>query len=166
MEKGIVKWFNEEKGYGFIQSPSHGDIFFHCSSLNDDEAPGKGDTVSFDIANGKQGKLKAVNVSVVERIPRVAGKPYYGKPRYVEKKHTKIGLPAILGTMVVGGEAGAIIGELVGKVFGYGSETHTTRTEITSECIKCGGIGQVTNEVNGFRGFQCKSCGNFWKERI
>ncbi len=63
MNNGTVKFFNETKGFGFI-SPEDGskDLFVHVSGLNDDIR--EGDTVSYDVEEGKKGP-NAVNVSVV-----------------------------------------------------------------------------------------------------
>ena len=66
MANGIVKWFNDRKGYGFIEQEDGSDVFVHHSGIN---AVGfkslyEGDQVTFDIAQGKKG-LAAVNVSVV-----------------------------------------------------------------------------------------------------
>lgn len=62
MANGTVKFFNEEKGYGFI-TPEDGskDVFVHSSGLNDTIK--EGDNVSFDVEEGQRG-LNAVNVTV------------------------------------------------------------------------------------------------------
>ncbi|GGH39903.1 cold-shock protein [Dyadobacter endophyticus] len=63
MAEGTVKFFNESKGYGFIQ-PSSGekDIFVHVSGLQDDIR--ENDKVSYEVENGKKG-LNAINVRVI-----------------------------------------------------------------------------------------------------
>lgn len=66
MANGIVKWFDEKKGYGFIEQEDGPDVFVHHSgiigsgfkSLND------GEQVRFDIEQGQKGPA-AVNVTVV-----------------------------------------------------------------------------------------------------
>jgi len=60
MTEGIVKFFNNLKGFGFI-SPSNGgeDVFVHSSGLLDDIR--ENDTVLYDVAQGKKG-LNAINV--------------------------------------------------------------------------------------------------------
>jgi CspA family cold shock protein len=63
MEEGVVKWFNDKKGYGFIEQEGGRDIFVHYSSIN---MPGfktltEGDRVRFDIEKGNRG-LAAKNV--------------------------------------------------------------------------------------------------------
>jgi CspA family cold shock protein len=65
MAEGTVKFFNDSKGFGFIQ-PSTGekDIFVHVSGLQDDIR--ENDKVSYDVENGKKGLEKnAVNVRVI-----------------------------------------------------------------------------------------------------
>lgn len=57
MFKGTVKWFNNQKGYGFIQDESGKDIFVHYAGLN---MPGfksleEGNEVEFDIVQGEKG---------------------------------------------------------------------------------------------------------------
>ena len=67
MANGTVKWFNDRKGYGFIeQEDGSDDVFVHHSGIN---AVGfkslkEGDRVTFDIEQGKKGPA-AVNVTVV-----------------------------------------------------------------------------------------------------
>ncbi len=65
MTIGTVKWFNAQKGFGFIQ-PEDGskDVFVHISAV---ERSGlvrlnEGQKVSFDIERGQQGKLAAINL--------------------------------------------------------------------------------------------------------
>jgi CspA family cold shock protein len=60
MKNGVVKFFNESKGFGFIKIDGSGEeIFVHVTGLNDQIR--EGDAVSFDVAEGKKG-LNAVNV--------------------------------------------------------------------------------------------------------
>lgn len=60
MNKGIVKFFNESKGFGFIKDEtSDKEYFVHVSGLNDQIS--ENDRVSFDLQEGKKG-LNAVNV--------------------------------------------------------------------------------------------------------
>jgi len=67
MAVGTVKWFNPQKGFGFIQPDNGGaDVFVHISAveraglgtLND------GQKVSFDLEAGRQGKTSAVNLKI------------------------------------------------------------------------------------------------------
>ncbi len=66
MANGTVKWFNEKKGYGFIEQEDGPDVFVHHSEIN---AAGfktlkEGEQVTFDIEQGEKGP-RAVNVTVV-----------------------------------------------------------------------------------------------------
>ena len=66
MAQGIVKWFSEKKGYGFIVQENGPDVFVHHSNIN---AKGfrtlkEGDKVTFDIEQGEKGPT-ATNVTVV-----------------------------------------------------------------------------------------------------
>ncbi|MCC6804403.1 MAG: cold shock domain-containing protein [Anaerolineae bacterium] len=56
--KGTVKWFNGEKGYGFITPESGADLFVHYSEIQSDgfRSLNEGDKVEFDITEGKKGK--------------------------------------------------------------------------------------------------------------
>ena len=57
MFKGRVKWFNNQKGYGFIQDESGKDIFVHYSGLNMEgfKSLEEGNEVEFDIVQGEKG---------------------------------------------------------------------------------------------------------------
>ncbi len=66
MANGIVKWFNNSKGYGFIEQEEGPDVFVHHSGINSDgfKSLNEGDQVTFDIEQGQKGPA-AVNVTVV-----------------------------------------------------------------------------------------------------
>ncbi|MBN1819802.1 MAG: cold-shock protein [Prolixibacteraceae bacterium] len=62
MEKGKVKWYNETKGFGFIESENGGDVFVHRSGLVSSYAGLKPDQqVQYEIKQGEKGPV-AVNV--------------------------------------------------------------------------------------------------------
>ena len=67
MSKGTVKWFNNQKGYGFITAEDGKDVFVHLSGLNMEgfKTLEEGAAVEFDITDGAKGP-QAVNVEVVK----------------------------------------------------------------------------------------------------
>ena len=66
MPIGRVKWFDDAKGYGFIEQDSGGDLFVHFSGLAGDgyRSLNEGDTVEFEIVDSPKGP-RAENVRVI-----------------------------------------------------------------------------------------------------
>ena len=66
MAQGTVKWFNEKKGFGFIEQDEGPDVFVHFSAINSSgfKSLNEGDRVSFEIEQGQRGPA-ATNVTVV-----------------------------------------------------------------------------------------------------
>ncbi|MGD9367965.1 MAG: cold-shock protein [Desulfobacteraceae bacterium] len=66
MANGTVKWFNEKKGFGFIEQEDGPDVFVHFSGINGTgfKSLVEGDRVTFTIEDGPKGPA-AVNVTVV-----------------------------------------------------------------------------------------------------
>ena len=64
MAEGSVKWFNAEKGYGFISQEGGEDLFVHFSEIKMDgyKTLDEGQRVSFEVTEGSNGKLQASNV--------------------------------------------------------------------------------------------------------
>lgn len=73
MVKGVVKWFDSRKGYGFLTTDEEQDVFVHYSAIiaendNDFKNLYEGDTVEFNITEGKKGP-QATEVKIIERSP-------------------------------------------------------------------------------------------------
>ncbi|SCP96428.1 cold-shock protein [Anaerobium acetethylicum] len=64
MNKGTVKWFNAEKGFGFITADNGNDVFVHFSAIEGDgfKSLDEGQSVSFEITQGNRGD-QATNVT-------------------------------------------------------------------------------------------------------
>ncbi len=67
--QGRVKWFNNDKGYGFIDCPQKEDIFVHYSAIKQDgyKTLSEGQEVSFDLIETAKG-LQAINVLAVSNV--------------------------------------------------------------------------------------------------
>lgn len=57
MAKGVVKWFDTKKGYGFIEQSEGGDVFVHYSGIEGDgfKSLKAGEKVEFEVSNGPKG---------------------------------------------------------------------------------------------------------------
>lgn len=66
MAEGVVKWFNDSKGFGFIEQEDGPDVFVHHSAIQSSgfRSLNEGDRVTFDIEQGQKGPA-ATNVTVV-----------------------------------------------------------------------------------------------------
>ncbi len=66
MANGIVKWFSNQKGFGFIEQEDGPDVFVHYSSISTSgfKTLNEGDRVSYEVEQGNKGPA-AVNVEVI-----------------------------------------------------------------------------------------------------
>jgi len=66
MVNGTVKWFNDSKGFGFLEQENGEDVFCHFSAIVGDgfKSLSEGDRVTFDVVKGPKG-LQAANVSKI-----------------------------------------------------------------------------------------------------
>ena len=69
LAKGTVKWFSEQKGYGFIEQEDGKDIFVHYSSINSAgfKTLSEGDQVTYDVEDGERGPV-AKNVVKAQKV--------------------------------------------------------------------------------------------------
>lgn len=67
MAEGTVKWFSNEKNYGFISPEEGEDLFVHFSEIKMEgfKTLAEGEKVSFEVGQGKDGKIQAINVERV-----------------------------------------------------------------------------------------------------
>ena len=91
MAEGTVKWFNPEKGYGFISQADGEDLFVHFSEIKMDgyKTLDEGQRVSFEVTTGQNGKLQASDVHKLSSAkyqalaltePRIEGGRPAGRP--------------------------------------------------------------------------------------
>ena len=67
MIEGTVKWFNDSKGFGFIEQENGKDVFVHHSAINSDgfKSLSEGQRVSFEVEQGEKGPA-ATNVTAIK----------------------------------------------------------------------------------------------------
>ena len=66
MKQGTVKWFNAEKGFGFIEVEGENDVFVHFSAINQDgyKSLEEGQAVEFEVVEGDRGPQAAIVVKL------------------------------------------------------------------------------------------------------
>ena len=71
MPTGKVKWFDAERGFGFIASDEGDEVFLHASALPEGVVPKPGSRLEFGVADGRRGP-QALQVKLLDPVPSVA----------------------------------------------------------------------------------------------
>ena len=76
---GKVKWFNAEKGFGFIEREGGDDVFVHFSAIQSDgfKTLDEGQEVEFEITEGTRGPQAATLIRLIEELNRVSVKFFF-----------------------------------------------------------------------------------------
>lgn len=150
------------------------DYYFHASKIQGSDFPSSGDEVEFTPETGSKGKT-ADNIGILKKKGTAEGRAFYGKEvtrtEIVTPGNSKFGSAVVIGLIgaALGGWLGGhvilglVAGAILGWMTGENKEAVTRQVLITRPCIRCGGNAQVTSRVNNSTGFQCSTCGNFWK---
>ena len=74
---GTVKWFNDEKGFGFIAQENGPDVFVHYTAINGSgrRSLEEGQAVTFEVTQGQKGP-QAVNATAIHGLPRHTAHPW------------------------------------------------------------------------------------------
>ena len=79
MNTGVVKWFSNQKGYGFIEQDNGGDIFVHYSEIVDQDGfktLNEGDRVTFEVGQGEKGPAaRSTQLCLPHASLRAGGRP-------------------------------------------------------------------------------------------
>ena len=65
LERGYIKVWFDDRGYGFIGRPGQQDVFLHISMISGNWIPVKGDKIAFDVTQDEQGRNRAVNPQLI-----------------------------------------------------------------------------------------------------
>ena len=79
MNKGTVKWFNAEKGYGFITGEDGNDVFVHFSAIQGEgfKSLDEGQAVTYDLTEGARGMQAAITLNHIENTSlRIVSSPF------------------------------------------------------------------------------------------
>jgi CspA family cold shock protein len=123
---GLIKFYSQDKGYGFISVDHGSDVFFHITNVSERLPPKVGDQVSFSSRESKKGgRLEAFNVSVIKAAPPNQEQEPARKEKTEYRAELK-GFPCIRGSRIDGFRVEREIGHLRGEPepkwrwFGFG----------------------------------------------